>query len=37
MAHDEEQEGHSAVKQKPADSLKSTHLLVVAPRLEFVV
>jgi hypothetical protein len=37
MAHDEEQEGHSAVKQKPADSLKNTHLWVVAPRLEFVV
>ena len=33
MAHDEEQEGHSAVKQNPADSLKSTHLWVVAPRL----
>jgi hypothetical protein len=24
MAHDEEQEGHSAVKQKPADSLKTS-------------
>jgi hypothetical protein len=25
MAHDEEQEGHSAVKQKPIDTLKNTH------------
>ena len=31
MAHDEEQDGHSAVKQKPVDSLKNTHLWVVAP------
>jgi hypothetical protein len=30
MAHDEEQEGHSAVKQKPAYALKNTHLWVVA-------
>ena len=37
MAHDEEQEWHSAVKQKPVDSLKFTHIWVVAPRLEFVV
>ena len=37
MAHDEEQERHSAVKQKPVDSLKNTHFWVVAPRLEFVV
>ena len=37
MAHDKEQEGHSAVKQKPVDSLKNTHLWVVAPRLDFVV
>ena len=37
MAHDEEQEGHSAVKQKPVDSLKNTHFGVVAPRLDFVV
>ena len=37
MAHDEEQERHSAVKQKPVDSLKFTHIWVVAPRLEFVV
>ena len=36
MAHDEVQERHSAVKQKPVDSLKNTHFLVVAPRLEFV-
>ena len=36
MAHDEEQEWHS-VKQKPVDSLKFTHIWVVAPRLEFVV
>ena len=34
MAHDEEQEWHSAVKQKPVDSLKFTHIWVVAPRLE---
>ena len=27
MAHDEEQEGHSAVKQKPVDSLKNTPFL----------
>ena len=36
MAHDEEQDGHSAVKQKPVDSLsnslKNTHFVwVVAP------
>ena len=37
MAHDEEQDGHSAVKQKPVDFLKNTHLWVVAPRLDFVV
>ena len=37
MAHDEEQERHSAVKQKPVDSLKNTHFWVVAPRQEFVV
>ena len=37
MAHDKEQEGHSAVKQKTVDSLKNTHLWVVAPRLDFVV
>ena len=37
MAHDEEQEWHSAVKQKPVDSHKFTHIWVVAPRLEFVV
>ena len=41
MAHDEEQEGHheghSAVKQKPVDSLKNTQFGVVAPRLDFVV
>ena len=37
MAHDEVQERHSAVKQKPVDSLKFTHIWVVAPRLEFVV
>ena len=37
MAHDEEQEGHLAVKQKPAYALKNTHLWVVAPRLKFVV
>ena len=37
MAHDEVQERHSAVKQKPVDSLKNTHLWVVAPRLDFVV
>ena len=37
MAHDEEQERHLAVKQKPVDSLKNTHFWVVAPRLEFVV
>ena len=41
MAHetrrDEEQDGHSAVKQNPADSLKNTHLREVAPHLEFVV
>ena len=37
MAHDEEHERHSAVKQKPVDSLKFTHIWVVAPRLEFVV
>jgi hypothetical protein len=30
MAHDEEQEGHSAVKQKPVDSLKNTHLAFLA-------
>ena len=29
--------GNSAVKQNPADSLKNTHLWVVAPHLEFVV
>ena len=34
MAHDEEQDRHSAVKQKPVDSLKFTHIWVVAPRLE---
>ena len=34
---DEEQDGHSAVKQNPADSLKNTHLREVAPHLEFVV
>ena len=35
MAHDEEQERLSAVKQKPVDSLKNTHFCirwVVAPR-----
>ena len=37
MAHDEERERHSAVKQKPVDSLKNTHFWVVAPRLDFVV
>ena len=37
MAHDEVQERHSAVKQKPVDYLKFTHIWVVAPRLEFVV
>ena len=41
MAHDEEQEGHheghSAVKQKPVDSLKNTQFGVVAPRLDVVV
>ena len=37
MAHDKEQERHSAVKQKPVDSLKNTHFWVVAPRLDFVV
>lgn len=28
-----ESRGHESVKQKPADSLKNTHLWVVAPRL----
>ena len=30
MAHDEEQDGHSAVKQKPVDFLKNTHLWILS-------